>query len=198
MHVSRKYVSTNPGKVTYSYGKAKAEVDIDVHDGDMASPSVTPKKDFKTTSTWNGGSKGSSRNWNSAHGYRSETTSNTFKSNGLTLRTRLFQPRFLSLGYGQAGDAMGQAGDAMGQVGVIPEGMTVNNGIFTTSLFTSNNSQYGHLVSYNLNALKSKYAAQNLTTMKWSTFKSYAKNIKVSPYIKLGHGQSLGSSSNYI
>ena len=97
----------------------------------------------------------------------------------------------MSLGYGQAGDAMGQ-------VGVIPEGMTVNNGIFTTSLFTSSNSQYGHLVSYNLNALKSKYAPQNLTTMKWSTFKSYAKNIKVSPYIKLGHGQSLSSSSNYI
>ena len=135
VHVSRKYVSTNPGKVTYSYGKAKAEVDIDVHDGDMASPSVTPKKAFKTISTWNGGSKGSSRNWNRAHGYRSETTSNTFKSNGLTLRTCLFQPRFLSLGYGQAGDAMGQ-------VGVIPEGMTVNNGIFTTSLFTSSNSQY--------------------------------------------------------
>ena len=191
VHVSRKYVSTNPDKVTYSYGKAKAEVNIDVHDGDMASPSVTPKKGFKTTSTWNGGSKGSSRNWNRAHGYRSETSSNSYSGNGMTLRTRLFQPRFLSLGYGQAGDAMGQ-------VGVIPEGMTVNGGIFTTSLFTSSNSQYGHLVSYNLNALKSKYAAQNLTTMKWSTFKSYAKNIKVSPYIKLGHGQSLGSSSSYI
>lgn len=111
--------------------------------------------------------------------------------NGLTLKPRLFQPRFVSLGYGQAGDKMGQ-------VGVIPEGMTVNGGIFATSMFTSNNDQHGHIVSYNLNALKSKYAAQNLTTMKWSTFKSYANNIKVSPYIKLGHGQSLGSSSNYI
>ena len=78
--IARKYVSTNPGKVTYSYGKAKAEVDIDVHDGDMASPSVTPKKAFKTISTWNGGSKDSSRNWNRAHGYRSETTSNTLRA----------------------------------------------------------------------------------------------------------------------
>ena len=86
----------------------------------------------------------------------------------------------------------------MGQVGVIPEGITVNSGVFTTSMFTSSNDQHGHLVSYNLNAIKSKYAAQNLTTMGWSTFKSYANNIKVSPYIKLGHGQSLGSSSNYI
>lgn len=191
VQVSKKYVSTDAGKVTYTYGKAKAEVNINVHDGQMASPTAPLQNGFKTTSTWTGGSKGSSRNWNSAHGYRSETSSNTFKSNGLSLTTRLFQPRFFSLGYGQAGDEMGQ-------VGVIPEGITVNNGIFTASLFTSSSSLYGHLVSYNLNALKSKYAAQNLTTMKWSTFKSYAKNIKVSPYIKLGHGQSLGSSANYI
>lgn len=191
VYVSQAHVSTKETTVNYSYGKAKASVKVSVYNGQDASADKTPKKGFKTIKTWNGGSKGSSRNWNAAHHYRSETTRNTFKSNGLTLRTRLFQPRFLSLGYGQAGDAMGQ-------VGVIPEGMTVNNGIFTTSLFTSSNSQYGHLVSYNLNALKSKYAPQNLTTMKWSTFKSYAKNIKVSPYIKLGHGQSLGSSSNYI
>ncbi len=86
----------------------------------------------------------------------------------------------------------------MGQVGVIPEGMTVNGDIFATSMFTSSSDQHGHIVSYNLNAIKSKYAVQNLTTMNWSTFKSYANNIKVSPYIKLGHGQSLGSSSDYI
>lgn len=157
----------------------------------MGQPTKNPKSGFKSVTTWNDGSKSSSRNWNAAHHYTSETSSNTFKSNGLTLRTRLYQPRFVSLSYGQAGDAMGQ-------VGVIPEGITVNSGVFTTSMFTSSSGQHGHLVSYNLNAIKSKYAAQNLTTMGWSTFKSYANNIKVSPYIKLGHGQSLGSSSNYI
>lgn len=191
VYVSQAHVSTKETTVNYSYGKAKASVKVSVYNGQDASADKTPKKGFKTIKTWNGGSKGSSRNWNAAHHYRSETTSNTFRSNGLTLRTRLFQPRFVSLGYGQAGDAMGQ-------VGVIPEGMTVSNGIFTTSMFTSSHDQHGHLVSYNLNALKSKYAAQNLTTMHWGTFKSYAKNIKVSTYIKLGHGQSLGSSSSYI
>lgn len=193
VQVSQASVSTKATTVNYSYGKAKASVNIDVRsgNGEMGEANVTPKSGFKTTTTWNGGSKGSSRNWNAAHHYTSETTSNTFKSNGLTLRTCLFQPRFVSLGYGQSADKMGQ-------VGVIPEGMTVNGGIFATSMFTSSSDQHGHIVSYNLNAIKSKYAVQNLTTMNWSTFKSYANNIKVSPYIKLGHGQSLGSSSDYI
>ncbi len=192
--VSKTYVSTQPSTVNYSYGKAKASVNISVRDNadsEMGEVTKQPQKGFKTTTTWNGGSKGSSRNWNAAHHYTSETSSNTFSSNGLTLRTRLFQPRFLSLGYGQAGDKMGQ-------VGVIPEGMTVNGNDFVTSLYSSDSDQHGHLALYNLGAIKSKYAAQNLTTMNWSTFKSYANNIKVSPYIKLGHGQSLGSSSNYI
>ncbi|EFG55351.1 hypothetical protein LA664_04420 [Lactobacillus amylolyticus] len=191
VNVSQSSVSSKSTTVKYSYGKAQASVQVNVHQNYPASPSASVKKGLTEVSPWKGSSKSSSRNWNSAHGYRSETTGNTFKSNGLTLKTRLFQPRFVSLGYNQAADTMGQ-------VGVIPEGMTVNGGIFTTSTFTSSSSQYGHLVSYNLNALKSKTAAQNLTTMKWSTFKSYAKNIKVSPYIKLGHGQSLGSSSAYI
>lgn len=191
VNVSKAHISTKGGTVNYSYGKAKASVNVSIYDGEEAGADKTPQKGFKTSSTWSGSSKSSSRNWNAAHHYSSETSGNTFKSNGLTLKTRLFQPRFVSLGYGQAADAMGQ-------VGVIPEGITVNGGIFTTSMFTSSSNQHGHLVSYNLNALGSKTAAQNLTTMSWSNFKHYASNIKVSPYIKLGHGQSLGSSSSYI
>ncbi|RVU71242.1 MULTISPECIES: SH3-like domain-containing protein [Lactobacillus] len=190
VHVSKAYVNTAT-TVEYSYGKAKASANIKIYNSQDVAASKTPEAGFKSTSTWTGGSKGSSRNWNRAHGYRSETSGNTFKGNGLTLKTRLFQPRFVSLGYGQAGDQMGQ-------VGVIPEGITVNGNDFVTSMFTSSSSQFGHLVSYNLSAIKSKTAAQNLTTMSWNSFKSYAQNIKVSPYIKLGHGQSLGSTSSSI
>lgn len=190
VQVSQSGVSTKSTTVNYSYGKAKASVNINVVDAPQISQNAQIKNGFKTSTTWTGSSKSSSRNWNAAHHYTSETTSNTYSSNGLTLKTRLFQPRFLSLGYGQAGDAMGQ-------VGVIPEGITVNGNQFVTSLFTSSSSQHGHLAMYNLNAMN-KFAAQNLTTMGWSSFKSYSKNIKVSPYIKLGHGQSLGSSDSYI
>ncbi|HBQ43102.1 MAG TPA: hypothetical protein DD724_02425, partial [Lactobacillus acetotolerans] len=82
--------------------------------------------------------------------------------------------------------------------GVVPEGITVKDNIFTVSMFYDGNDQHGHLVSYNLNHIKSKYAAQNLLALKWSTFKDYASHIRVSPYIKLGHGQSISSTGKYI
>ncbi len=92
VQVSQASVSTKATTVNYSYGKAKASVNIDVRsgNGEMGEANVTSKSGFKATTTWNGVSKGSSRNWNAAHHYTSETTSNTFKSSGLTLRTRLF------------------------------------------------------------------------------------------------------------
>lgn len=180
-------------KVTYSFGKSKASTTVTVRSDDNEGQNksvVAAQKGFSASSTWNGSSKSSSRNWNRAHGFRSETSANAFRASGLTLRTRLFQPRFLSLGYGQNGDKMGQ-------VGVIPEGITISGQQFTASLFTSSSDSYGHLVNYNLGAMN-RFAAQNLTSMSWAKFKKYAANIKVSPYIKLGHGQSLGSSSSYI
>ena len=191
VQVSKKYVSTKSSTVDYKYGKAKAQVKIDVHEMPDAINNADTKKGFRTVKAWNGGSKSSSRNWNAAHHYSSETRGNTFKTKGLKVRTRLFQPRFVSLdsSYRQ---------DVMGPVGRTPEGITVKDNIFAVSMFSNTNKPYGHLVSYNLNHIKSKTAAQNLTSMRWSTFKSYAKNIKVSPYIKLGHGQSLGSSNSYI
>lgn len=187
--------SGTPGKTTvdYSYGKAKATVDVtvrsDKNEG-IARADKKPMNGPKEVSTWKGSSKSSSRNWNAAHHYTSETRSNTFKANGLTLKTKLFQPRFVSLGYNQSGDKMGQ-------VGVIPEGITVNGSNFTVALFNSSSAQNGHLVSYNLKHIN-KFKAQNLQTLRWSIFKKYASHIKVSPYIKLGHGQAIGSSSAYI
>lgn len=191
VNVSQAHVSTKSATVNYSYGKAKASVKVNVHEMPEADVTQSPKKGFKAANSWSGGSKGSSRNWNAAHHYRPETKGNTFKSNGLTLTTKLFQPRYISLDNHSAQDAMGI-------VGPTPEGITIKNGIFVASMYSNANQPYGHLVSYNLNHIKSKTAAQNLTTLKWSTFKSYANNIKVSPYLKLGHGQSLGSSSSYI
>lgn len=187
--------SGTPGKTTveYSFGKAKASVDVtvrsDKNEG-YASADVKPKNGPKAVPTWKGSSKSSSRNWNAAHGYTSETRANAFRSNGLTLKTKLFQPRFVSLDYHKAGDKMGQ-------VGVIPEGITVHGSNFTVAVFNSSKAQNGHLVSYDLKHIN-KYKAQDLQKLRWSTFKSYASHIKVSPYIKLGHGQAIGSSAKYI
>ena len=196
VNVSKASVSSaTPGKTTieYQYGKAKASVDVTVRDDKnegISRAALTPKNGPKEVATWKGSSKSSSRNWNAAHHYTSETRANTFRANGLTLKTKLFQPRFVSLGYHEAGDQMGQ-------VGVIPEGISVNGSDFTVALFKSSHDQNGHLVTYNLNRVN-KFTAQNLANLKWSTFKRYASNIKVSPYIKLGHGQAIGSSTDYI
>ncbi|MGZ1197770.1 hypothetical protein ACXO22_02215 [Lactobacillus delbrueckii subsp. bulgaricus] len=45
-----------------------------------------------------------------------------------------------------------------------------------------------------------KYALQYIPTktLNFQLWKNYVKSIKISPYIKLGHGQSVGSTSRYI
>nr|WP_317638233.1 bacterial Ig-like domain-containing protein [Lactobacillus xylocopicola] len=180
-------------KVEYHYGTASASADVtvraDAKEG-IASANKAPQKGPQAVPTWKGGSKSSSRNWNAAHHYTVETRANAFRSNGLTLRTKLFQPRFVSLGYHQAADSMGQ-------VGAIPEGISIHGSNFTVALFNSSSSQKGHLVSYNLKQIN-KFKAQDLSNLKWSTFKKYSAHIKVSPYIKLGHGQAIGASAKYI
>ncbi|MDF7638603.1 bacterial Ig-like domain-containing protein [Lactobacillus sp. ESL0791] len=196
VRVSKATVSAGtPGSTTirYRYGKAKASSQVTVRaskNEGIVQANQIPKTGPKAVATWKGSSKSSSHNWNAAHNYQFETKANTFRANGLTLRTKLFQPRFFSLDYNLAADRMGQ-------VGVIPEGITVHDKTFTVSLFSSNSSLNGHLVSYNLNRI-GKFQAQNIPNMKWSTFVKCASNVKVSPYIKLGHGQSLGSSGKYI
>lgn len=57
----------------------------------------------------------------------------------------------------------------------------------------------GHMVLYQLNQVP-KYALQYIPTktLNFQLWKNYVKRIKISPYIKLGHGQSVGSTSRYI
>ncbi|MDF7669426.1 SH3-like domain-containing protein [Lactobacillus sp. ESL0703] len=187
--------TSRPGTTTinFQYGSAKASVEVTVRDNQnegIARADQIPKSGPTPVSTWKGSSKSSSRNWNAKHHYGFETKSNTFKAGDLTLKTQLYQPRFVSLDYNKAADKMGQ-------VGVIPEGITVNGKNFTVAVFNNSSDDKGHLVSYDLVHIN-KYRAQNLPGLSWSTFKKYASHIKVSPYIKLGHGQSLGSSSKYL
>ncbi|MFR4968861.1 SH3-like domain-containing protein [Lactobacillus kalixensis] len=191
VHVSQSAVSTRSAYVTYRYGKAVAHAQFTVYRKTNGHVTKKPKRGSKAVKGWKGSSIKSSKNWNSAHGFTPETQSNTFKAGDLTLKTRLFQPRFVSIG-----DHI--PSKWIGRVGVIPEGITLHHNKFVTSILPSADSLHGHLVMYNLNVIKSKTAAQNLRKLDWDTFKHYAKNIRVSPYIKIGHGQSLGSTGKYI
>ena len=57
----------------------------------------------------------------------------------------------------------------------------------------------GHMALYQLNQVP-KYALQYIptNTLNFQLWKNYVKSIKISPYIKLGHSQSVGSTSRYI
>ncbi len=106
------------------------------------------------------------------------------------MQTAFYQPRFRLLDYEQYDDQLNQ-------VGVIPQGINLLNNQLTVSYFGQPNSTWGHLVTYNLNNLSDPIQTQNLRTMSWSDFKQTSQNISVSPYLK-SHGQSLGTTKNYI
>ena len=74
----------------------------------------------------------------------------------------------------------------------------MSNGWLYTSLLSSTTITDGHIVGYNLNNLTNAFNGQYLLDMSQSKFNSYVKNIKVSPYIPIGHGQAMGSTDKYV
>lgn len=193
---SVKYIKANHGGykyVTYkNHGtikKVKVMTRVDPDEG-ISDAGIEPSNNYQTQTTWKGSSKSSSAKWNAEHNFANETRKNNYTADGMTLTTRLYQPHFLSLNYG--------LNDQFSQVGAIPEGIAMNNNTLAVSLFNNSHDLNGHLVTYNLSKIKSPYAAQNLVSMPWSQFVAYSRNIKVSPYLKLGHGQALGMTKHYI
>ena len=166
-------------KVNYTYGKAHASVKVEVRDDadeGIGSANIAPKSGPKAKAI----SKGHRNNFEIA------TKTTNLNNNGIKLKTLFFEPSTLSL-----------RGSWLTQVGPIPEGLTVSNGWSTVSMLADSTDQRGHLVSYK-NSKMSKFNTQKLTSLNLGNFKSLAANIKVSPYIRLGHAQSLGSTKKYI
>ncbi|KRM38474.1 hypothetical protein FC39_GL001243 [Lactobacillus hamsteri DSM 5661 = JCM 6256] len=145
----------------------------------------------KESKSFTGSSRSSSKNWNYENGYQPETEINKYNGNNShTMKTRFYQPRFHLLDYYDNSE--------LDQVGVIPEGINLFNNHLLVSYFSQPNSSHGHLVTYNLNKLIDPIQSQNLLTMSWTDFKRTSQNISVSPYLNLGHGQSLGMTKKYI
>lgn len=196
---SVKSIDTSVGgekTVEYSYKKAKGKLKVVVRADDdqegIAEADADAVSAPKAGTTWRGKSQGSSDNWNKEAGYLPEEKKNHYVSedNTKTLDTVMYQPHLLSLDEG--------FNDSISQVGVIPEGIAVKNGNFTVSMLNKAGNEYGHLVSYDLNKIKSPYDAQKLATMPYKQFVEYSRAIRVSPYIKLGHGQSVSDSGKYV
>lgn len=135
---------------------------------------------------------GASINYLSPKLFIPEKKRHTWTSGDLTLKTRLYQPVYLSV----KTDTMKDGN--INRVGHIPEGLTVSNGWAYTSLLSHTNLLSGHIVGYNLNKLVNPYNPQHLLTMSQKKFNTYVKNIKVSPYIPIGHGQAMGSTDKHV
>jgi hypothetical protein len=191
--------------LTFKYGKAKATSKLTVR-GDakegISSADVTPVKtdlpEIKTWSASDGASLSSSSTItsedavSSSHKYWATNMSGNAK--GADIETIFYHPAVLS--------APGSS-NLEAKVSSAVQGIDVyDNDLVTSNLDlgqADNREARGHMVYYNMRGVK-KYNWQLIPSkmLSFNTWLSYIKNIKVSPYMKLGHGQSVGSTKKYV
>lgn len=191
--------------LTFKYGKAKATSKLTVR-GDakegISSADVTPvKTDLPEIETWsaNDGARLSSSSTitskdavSSSHKYwATKTMSGNAK--GADIETIFYHPAVLS--------APGSS-NLEAKVSSAVQGIDFyDNDLVTSNLDLGQADNWearGHMVYYNMRKVK-KYNWHLIPSkmLSFNTWLSYIKNIKVSPYMKLGHGQSVGSTKKY-
>lgn len=191
--------------LTFKYGKAKATSKLTVR-GDakegISSADVTPVKtdlpEIKTWSASDGASLSPSSTTtsedavSSSHKYWATDMSGNAK--GADIETIFYHPAVLS--------APGSS-NLEAKVSSAVQGIDFyDNDLVTSNLDlgqADNREARGHMVYYNMRGVK-KYNWQLIPSkmLSFNTWLSYIKNIKVSPYMKLGHGQSVGSTKKYV
>ena len=183
--------------VTYRYGKAYGKVPVTVRgnaEEGITKASVKPGKGGNVGKTWfpiELAFRGSYSAQFFPHTYWG-TDKKGKKAAKLT--TKFYEPNSLSL---LAGSEETNVRTNVQGLDVYGQDMVTTN-FYGGSRASLDNSR-GHVILYHLNKVPT-YALQYMPTqtLNFYAWKSYAANIKVSPYIKLGHGQSLGSTSRYI
>ncbi|MBT8934853.1 hypothetical protein BTI72_02600 [Lactobacillus delbrueckii subsp. bulgaricus] len=191
--------------LTFKYGKAKATSKLTVR-GDakegISSADVTPvKTDLPEITTWSArdGARLSSSSTitskdavSSSHKYWATDMSGNAK--GADIETIFYHPAVLS--------APGSS-NLEAKVSSAVQGIDFyDNDLVTSNLDLGQADNWearGHMVYYNMRKVK-KYNWQLIPSkmLSFNTWLSYIKNIKVSPYMKLGHGQSVGSTKKYV
>lgn len=191
--------------LTFKYGKAKATSKLTVR-GDakegISSAGVTPvKTDLPKIETWSVRDRASShKHWAtksardraSSHKYWATNMSGNAK--GADIETIFYHPAVLS--------APGSS-NLEAKVSSAVQGIDFyDNDLVTSNLDLGQADNWearGHMVYYNMRKVK-EYNWQLIPSkmLSFNTWLSYIKNIKVSPYMKLGHGQSVGSTKKYV
>ncbi|MFZ2332631.1 MAG: hypothetical protein WAX41_05980 [Lactobacillus delbrueckii] len=191
--------------LTFKYGKAKATSKLTVR-GDakegISSADVTPvKTDLPEIETWSasdGASLSSSSTItskdavSSSHKYWATNMSGNAK--GADIETIFYHPAVLS--------APGSS-NLEAKVSSAVQGIDFyDNDLVTSNLDLGQADNWearGHMVYYNMRGVKKcNWQLIPSKMLSFNTWLSYIKNIKVSPYMKLGHGQSVGSTKKYV
>lgn len=189
VRVSRTEISSRKSgsyRVNYAYGKARAHTIVYVRSNakeGIASANKTPQTG-KSARSWFKHYK-TSGNW--GRSFAPETKPHVLKSDHFKLKTCFYQPATLC-----------QSDSVTGTVGPVPEGLTVSNGSMYATMYHSPHDTRAHIVSYKFNQVPNRYIMQKLPWLPWSQFLRLASHVKISPYIKLGHGQAIGSTRKYI
>lgn len=190
--------------LTFKYGKAKATSKLTVRGNakeGISSADVAPVKtdlpEIKTWSASDGASPSSSSTITSedavSSSYKYWATNMSGNAKGADIETIFYHPAVLS--------APGSS-NLEAKVSSAVQGIDFyDNDLVTSNLDlgqADNREARGHMVYYNMRKVK-KYNWQLIPskTLSFNTWLSYIKNIKVSPYMKLGHGQSVGSTKKY-
>ncbi|TSO26040.1 SH3-like domain-containing protein [Lactobacillus sp. LL6] len=191
VHVSKNSIDSakvGKHKIKFTYGKGHASATVIVRSNKKEGIKKGKAKPQSggTTKTWLHHYK-TSGNWGKGASYAPETKPHTLRSKGLNLKTVFYQPATLS-----------QGATPTGAMGPTPEGMVMSNGVMYASMYLHPYLERARIVSYKMNAIPDKYVMQKLPWIEWNQFVNLAKDIKISPYIKLGHGQTLSASKNYL
>ena len=190
VNISEDKITTNEAglyPVTYSYGKAKAHVTVEIRSDDnegIVKADKTPQPGARSATSWFKHFK-TSGHWGKS--FAPETKSHTLKSGEFHLKTYFYQPAILS-----------RSGMHNGLVGPVPEGLAVSRGTAYTTMYSSPHNMRSHIVAYKLNQIPNRYIMQKLRWMSWNKFTRLASHVKVSPYIKTGHGQAFSATKKYL
>ncbi len=186
--------------LTYKYGKAKATAKLTVRsdakegissanlagqDTDLADNLTTwSASDSRTASSSLDLVKSSNNYW---------ATNRAGTKKAANMETFFYHPANLSVA--GSPNQEGRVSSAVQGIDIYGHDMVSTN---LDSGYADNREARGHMVYYNLKGLK-KYNWQLIpsTKLSFATWLSYIKNVKVSPYMKLGHGQAVGSTKKY-
>lgn len=202
-YVSSKQAGT--AVLTYKYGKAKATATLTVRSdakegissANLAGQDTDLADKLETWSASDGATASSSDTStsldlvNSSNNYWATNSAGTEKA--ANMETFFYHPANLSVA--GSPNQEGRVSSAVQGIDIYGQDMVSTN---LDSGYADNREARGHMVYYNLKGRK-KYNWQLIpsTKLSFATWLSYIKNVKVSPYMKLGHGQAVGSTKKY-